>query len=83
MELVKEGPYRFQIPQRVQMQVPGIVYASGELIPDLAADRCLEQVANVATLPALVTASYAMTSSIAEARRSASEPASRWRSMTR
>ncbi len=60
MELVKDGPYRFRIPQRGQMRVPGIVYASGELIPDLTADRCLEQVANVATLPGIVTASYAM-----------------------
>jgi tRNA-splicing ligase RtcB len=60
MGLVNDGPYRFRIPQRGQMRVPGIVYASGELIPDLAADRCLEQVANVATLPGIVTASYAM-----------------------
>ena len=48
MELVEEGPYRFRIPQRGEMRVPGIVYASRALIPDLAADRCLEQVANVA-----------------------------------
>jgi len=60
MELVEEGPYRFRIPQRGEMRVPGIVYASRELIPDLAADRSLEQVANVATLPGIVTASYAM-----------------------
>ena len=60
MELVEEGPYRFRIPQRGEMRVPGIVYASRALIPDLAADRCLEQVANVAALPGIVTASYAM-----------------------
>jgi len=60
MELVKDGPYRFRIPQRGRMRVPGIVCASGELIPDLAADCCLEQVANVATLPGIATASYAM-----------------------
>ena len=60
MELVKDGPCRFRIPQRGEMRVPGIVYASRELIPDLAADRSLEQVANVATLPGIVTASYAM-----------------------
>jgi tRNA-splicing ligase RtcB len=42
------------------MRVPGVVYASRELIPDLARDRSLEQVANVATLPGIVTASYAM-----------------------
>jgi tRNA-splicing ligase RtcB len=60
MELVKDGPYRFWIPQRGKMRVPGVVYASGALIPDLAADRCLEQVANVAALPGIVAASYAM-----------------------
>jgi tRNA-splicing ligase RtcB (3'-phosphate/5'-hydroxy nucleic acid ligase) len=60
MELVKDGPYRFRIPQHGQMRVPGVVYASGELIPDLAADRSLEQVANVAALPGIVAASYAM-----------------------
>lgn len=60
MDLVEDGPYRFRIPQRGEMRVPGIVYASGELIPDLTADRFLEQVANVATLPGIVTALYAM-----------------------
>jgi len=60
MELVKDGSYQFRIPQRGAMRVPGIVYASRELIPDLTADRCLEQVANVATLPGIVAASYAM-----------------------
>jgi tRNA-splicing ligase RtcB len=60
MELVEEGPYRFRIPQRGKMRVPGIVYASGELVLGLAGDRCLEQVANVATLPGIVTAAYAM-----------------------
>src|SRR5258708_5818167 len=60
MELVAEGPYRFRIPRREPMRVPGIVYASRELIPDMTADRSLEQVANVATLPGIVTASYAM-----------------------
>jgi tRNA-splicing ligase RtcB (3'-phosphate/5'-hydroxy nucleic acid ligase) len=60
MELVAEGPYRFRIPQRGGMRVPGIVYASHWLIPGLTADRSLEQVVNVATLPGIVTASYAM-----------------------
>jgi len=60
MELVEEEAFRFRIPQRGKMRVPGIVYASRELIPDLAGDRSLEQVAHVATLPGIVTASYAM-----------------------
>ena len=42
------------------MRVPGTVYASWEVIPDLAADRSLRQVAHVAALPGIVTASFAM-----------------------
>ena len=60
MELVEEGRCRFRIRQRAKMRVPGIVYASPELIPGLSGDRCLEQVVNVAALPGIVTASYAM-----------------------
>jgi tRNA-splicing ligase RtcB len=60
MELVAETPYRFQIDQHGDMRVPGIVLASRTLLPDAGADRSLEQVANVATLPGIVEASYAM-----------------------
>lgn len=60
MQLVEEGPYRFRIPQQGRMRAPGVVYASRELLPDAAGDRSLEQVANVAALPGIVTASYAM-----------------------
>ena len=60
MELVEETPYRFRLPQRGAMRVPGIVYVSRQLLPGLAVDRSLEQVANVAALPGIVTASYAM-----------------------
>lgn len=42
------------------MRVPGIVFASRALLPEVAADQSLEQVANVATLPGVVEASYAM-----------------------
>lgn len=51
---------RWQVPQRGAMRVPGIVYADESLLPDLEHDRCLEQVANVATLPGIVGASQAM-----------------------
>jgi tRNA-splicing ligase RtcB len=52
MELVEEGRCRFRIPQRAKMRVPGIVYASPELIPGLSGDRCLEQVVNWLPCPA-------------------------------
>lgn len=60
MELVAETPYRFRIDRRGGMRVPGIVLASKRLLPDAGADRSLEQVVNVATLPGVVEASYAM-----------------------
>ncbi|QGV76917.1 RtcB family protein [Streptomyces ficellus] len=58
MEYVQEGPYRFRIRREGDMRVPGVVFASAELMRD--AEKSLEQVANVATLPGIVTASYAM-----------------------
>lgn len=42
------------------MRVPGILFASPNLLPDVMADRSLDQVVNVATLPGIVTASFAM-----------------------
>jgi tRNA-splicing ligase RtcB len=42
------------------MRVPGIVYADDELIQHVLRDQALEQVANVATLPGIQTASLAM-----------------------
>ncbi|MEV4759223.1 RtcB family protein [Micromonospora sp. NPDC049559] len=60
MELVEESPYRFRIDRQGEMRVPGVVFASRELLPDSGADRSLDQVANVATLPGIVDASYAM-----------------------
>ncbi|HCU96003.1 MAG TPA: RNA-splicing ligase RtcB [Actinobacteria bacterium] len=60
MDLIEQTPYRFLIPQQGAMRVPGIVYASRALLPALSGDRSLEQVVNVATLPGIVEASYAM-----------------------
>lgn len=60
MQLIEETPYRFRIDRRDPMRVPGIVFASRELLPAVAADRSLEQVANVAALRGIVRASYAM-----------------------
>jgi tRNA-splicing ligase RtcB (3'-phosphate/5'-hydroxy nucleic acid ligase) len=42
------------------MRVPGVVYASDELFERAVADRAVDQVANVATLPGIVGAAYAM-----------------------
>ncbi|MDG9717210.1 RtcB family protein [Streptomyces sp. DH24] len=58
MELVEERPYRFRIAPHGPMRVPGVVFASRQLLKDAA--KSLEQVADVATLPGIVDASYAM-----------------------
>jgi len=60
LDLVEETPVRWRIDPVGQMRVPGIVFASRALLPDVAADQSLQQVANVATLPGIVGASYAM-----------------------
>jgi tRNA-splicing ligase RtcB len=58
MELVQEADHRFRIEPHGAMLVPGVVFASRALLRD--AEKALEQVANVATLPGIVGASYAM-----------------------
>ncbi len=60
LHLVAETPYRWRLERTGAMRVPGIVFASRALLPQAAGDRSLEQVANVATLPGIVVASYAM-----------------------
>jgi tRNA-splicing ligase RtcB len=59
-DLVEETPYRWRIERTGRMRVPGVVFASRSLLPDVVSDRSIEQVANVATLPGIVEASYAM-----------------------
>jgi tRNA-splicing ligase RtcB (3'-phosphate/5'-hydroxy nucleic acid ligase) len=60
MKIIEETPYRFRIEQEGAMRVPGIVFASRSLLPDEDGDMALAQVANVATLPGIVRASFAM-----------------------
>jgi tRNA-splicing ligase RtcB (3'-phosphate/5'-hydroxy nucleic acid ligase) len=60
MRLEAKTPYRFVIPRTGPMRVRGEVYATRELLPDLTQGQALQQVANVATLPGIVSASYAM-----------------------
>ncbi|MFB7631098.1 RtcB family protein [Streptomyces sp. NPDC056149] len=56
----EETPFRYRIEREGAMRVPGVVFASRELLPQAVGDRALEQVVNVATLPGIVRASYAM-----------------------
>ncbi|MER7506140.1 RtcB family protein [Nonomuraea pusilla] len=57
MRLVQETPYRFRLDRTGPMRVPGVVFASATLLLE---DEALRQVANVATLPGIVRASYGM-----------------------
>src|SRR3989442_15249699 len=58
--LVPAGACRWELPQRPPMRVPGVVFATDALLPSATGDQSLSQVANVATLPGIVKASYAM-----------------------
>jgi len=60
MRIVRESPYRVRIEREGDMRVPGVVFASRALLPDPVTDRSLLQVVNVATLPGIVVASFAM-----------------------
>ncbi len=60
VEVIEETPWRWRIEASGDMRVPGVAFASRELIPDVAADQSLTQVQNVAALPGIVGASYGM-----------------------
>ncbi|MCD6567275.1 MAG: RtcB family protein [Dehalococcoidia bacterium] len=54
--------YRWQIPRNYKegMKVPGLIYASQEMMASICKEQTLEQVANVASLPGIVKYSLAM-----------------------
>lgn len=60
--LERLDPYRWRIPDSYRgfMRVPGIIYASEDMLEDIKADQAPEQVTNVASLPGIVGASLAM-----------------------
>lgn len=60
MELIKIDDYRWQLPARGNMRVPGLIFADQALLADLAKDEALQQVRNVACLPGIRKASMAM-----------------------
>ncbi|MCK4957854.1 MAG: RtcB family protein, partial [Planctomycetes bacterium] len=51
--------YQWQLKRSAGMSVPGIIYATAELIEGMD-EKVLQQVTNVACLPGIVDASYAM-----------------------
>ncbi len=59
-EFVPETPYRWRLSRRGAMRVDGVVFATRGLLPDESDDLAFTQIANVAALPGIVGASYAM-----------------------
>ena len=58
-QLIQLDEYRWEIPPTGRMRVPAIIYASKQLIDGMD-QKVFEQAANVASLPGIVKASYAM-----------------------
>ena len=57
--LKRRGRDEWHIAPRGKMRVPGVIYATEDLVHDMD-EKVYEQVTNVATLPGIVQASYAM-----------------------
>ena len=60
MDLERIGENVWRIPKQGDMRVPAVVYASSRLLDDIRRDQTLAQARNVACLPGIVRASYAM-----------------------
>ena len=57
--LVRKSDYEWWIPQTGAMRVPGVIYGSEALVREMD-EKVREQVSNVAMLPGIQRASYAM-----------------------
>ncbi len=60
MELKKIHDYLWEIPKSGNMNVPGRIYTSSDMLKDIKKDETFKQVINVATLPGIIGASLAM-----------------------
>jgi tRNA-splicing ligase RtcB len=60
MEMERTTDYTWTIPRSGGMRVHGVVFAGESLMVKAREDRAVDQVANVAHLPGIVGASYAM-----------------------
>ena len=59
-EPVEIDPYMWEIPRTGAMRVPGRIFADRQLMEKAREEKAMEQVANVACLPGIQTASLAM-----------------------
>ena len=60
MALIRLNEYEWEVPIKGDMRVPGKIFASDEIIEAVSAEETFKQVANVATLPGILKASFAM-----------------------
>jgi tRNA-splicing ligase RtcB len=60
IKLQKIDQYRWQVPKEGPMRVPGLIFATEELMRDIHQDQSIQQVANVAHLPGILKHSIAM-----------------------
>jgi tRNA-splicing ligase RtcB len=60
MKLQQIDQYRWRIPREGGMRVDGIVYADEAMLAEIRDDQSLQQVVNVAHLPGVLKASFAM-----------------------
>jgi tRNA-splicing ligase RtcB len=58
-KLIRVNEYEWRIEPQGRMRVPGVIYADQDLVESMD-NKVYEQVVNVATLPGIVKASYAM-----------------------
>jgi len=59
-ELKKISDYKWEVPQTGNMRVPGIIYADETMLGAIEKEGAVTQVSNVATLPGIIKASFAM-----------------------
>src|SRR5438067_13254409 len=57
--LIRIDDFRWQLPKQGAMRVPGLIFADEPLVRAMD-DKVAQQVANVASLPGIVKASFAM-----------------------
>lgn len=71
---IRRSDYEWELPVTGAMRVPAVIFADEDLIRDMD-DKVAEQATNVAALPGIVKASYAMPDAHwATASRSAASP---------
>ena len=58
-QLERHGDFTWQLPRRGAMRVPGVIYGDADLLAEMDA-KVAEQLCNVACLPGIVEAAYAL-----------------------